>query len=61
MIINNKEINSKLYKLKNIYDMLDSITKTKKPERFNSAVNFKNKIKFSENSPYKRIKIKKLN
>jgi hypothetical protein len=61
MIINNKEINSKLYRLKNIYDMLDSITKTKKPERFNSAVNFQNKIKFSENSPYKRIKIKKLN
>ena len=57
-MINNKENNSKLYRLKNIYDILGSITKEKKPERLNSAKLPPNKLKFPS---HKIIKIKKLN
>jgi hypothetical protein len=56
-MINNKENQLKLYRLKKIYGILDSLTQTKKPERLNSAVNSPTKIKFPS---YQRIRIKKL-
>jgi len=57
-MINHRGNYSKLCQLKNIYDMLDFVTKPKKPERFNSAINSSNKIQIPS---YKKIKIKKLN
>ena len=56
-MINNKENQLKLYRLKKIYGILDSLTQIKKPERLNSAVNSPTKIKFPS---YQRIRIKKL-
>ena len=57
-MINNKENNLKLLRLKQIYGLLDSVIKTKKTERLNSAVNSSNKIKIPS---YKKIQVKKLN
>jgi len=56
-MINNKENQLKLSRLKKIYGILDSLTKTKKSERLNSAVNSPTKLKFPS---YQTIRIKKL-
>ena len=55
---NNKEKNTKILKLRNIYDMLDQITKTKKSERLNSAICFSKKPNFNS---FNSNKIKKIN
>ena len=57
-MINNIENHSKLYRLKKIYDMLDSLTKQGKPDRLNSAISSPQKLKIPL---HRRIKIKKLN
>ena len=57
-MINHRGNYSKLCQLNSIYDMFDFATNPKKSERFNSAINSSNNI---QNTPYKRIKIKKLN
>ena len=56
-MINNKEkyTNTKILRLKNIYDMLDHTTKIKKSKRLNSAINYSNKIKLPSSST-KRLK-----
>lgn len=59
MIINRGN-NSKLYRLQNIYDMLNQITKTKKTERLNSAMNSSNKPKFHSYHSFHKNKIKKI-
>ena len=52
-MINNKDKNTKLLRLKNIYDMLDHMTKTRKSERLNSAINYSDKTKLT--SSHKKI------
>ena len=56
-MINSRDNNSKLCRLKKIYDMLEYITKPKKSERLNSAVNSPYKIKMPLRRP---IQIKRL-
>ena len=57
-MINNKEKKTKLLRLKNIYDMLEHMTKTRKSERLNSAINYSDKTKLT--SSHKKI-LKKIN
>ena len=60
-MINNKEKNTKLLRLKNIYDMLGNITKTQKSKRLNSAINYSNKTKLPSSHKQKLKKINIIN